>query len=262
MGCVISTSRCMSVLHINFQALKVTNISHRPARRTACTRCRLRTCWYCLLAGSIQQSQMSSLASQQERERCGRCRRLERQITSLPPGQQQRQCANPLGLTRVVRHVLSKKHTLIDRDLPASLFQLVTPIQRDRCRRSPSTVATSSVLRVVKWALPVRESSSSQEYGNPGEVGRGGEICTSVRVYTGLRLLSSTRRWVQTGDSTLLCYFYMREVYGSSTSFVIHAPLGACRGFDAAGLLLHAGSVMGSRTSPVIHAPLEYVREA
>jgi len=63
-----------------FIAIIDSNAINRPARRTACTRCRLRTCWYCLLASSIQHSQMSSPSSHQERERRGRCRRLERQI--------------------------------------------------------------------------------------------------------------------------------------------------------------------------------------
>jgi len=69
---------------------------------------------------------------------------------SLSPEQQQQQrYTNPLGLTRVVRHVLSEKRILIDRDLLVSLFQLPTPIRRDRCRRNLPTVATASVLRVM-----------------------------------------------------------------------------------------------------------------
>jgi len=82
-----------------------------------------------------------------------------------------------------------------------------------------------------------------------------------ARVHTGLRLLSSTRRWMQTGGLTLLRYFYMRGVYDSSTSSVIHTPLGACRGFNAVELLRHAESAIGSCTTSVIHAPLEYTRK-
>ena len=48
---------------------------------------------------------------------------------------------------------------------------------------------------------------------------RGGRIYIYARVHTGLQLLSSTRRWVQAGDLTLLRYFCIREVHSLNTRF-------------------------------------------
>jgi len=84
-----------------------------------------------------------------------------------PEQQQQRQHTNPLGLPRVVRHVLSEKRISINRYLPTLLFQLPKCVRHGRCRRSSPPAAAASLLQATGWALPVRESACSQEYGNP-----------------------------------------------------------------------------------------------
>jgi hypothetical protein len=107
----------------------------------------------------------------------------------------------------------------------------------------------------MKWALPVRERSLKST--GPHKRLEGEEGYTSVHVHTGLRLLSSTRRWVHAGDLAFSCCFYTREVQEFKHVFChprvdwVHAGR-----FDIVESLLHTGNFMASCAAPVIHAPL------
>lgn len=135
------------VIFISF--IFIFNGLRRPARRTICTRCWLRTCWYCLLASSIQQSQTSSPSSHQERERCGRCQCLGRQITFLSS----------------IRTTTTTTTTALHQSTWITACGETRIIQEPRLNQSaqhPLIHLPSSATR----AWPVREIAPSQEYGN------------------------------------------------------------------------------------------------
>ncbi len=132
------------------------------------------------LQGSFESCRGYTPYRQQECRRCGRCQCLEQQITLLDirseQQQQQRQHINPLWLPCVVRHVLSNKHASVNRHTYPPITFGHTGIARERER---------SLSRV--W-----EPMGIEEGGG----------------YT-YRHASSTRRWVQTEDLTLLRYCWI-----------------------------------------------------
>jgi len=129
-----------------------------------------------------------------------------------PPEQQQQQHTNPLGLPRVVRHVLSEERISVDRYLPVLLFQPPRRVRHGRCRRSLPSAVAASFLQATGWALPVRERLLS-------------------------RVRGPIRDWKRGKDT------HKRTRTHKLAAPVIHAPLGARRRFNTLVLLLHTGGL-------------------
>ena len=207
---------------------------------------------------------MSLTTSHQERERCGRRRRLERQITSSSLQNNNNNGNTPTHLDyRVWWDTYYQRSASQSTDIfppyyfsspsvydtvAAAAVRLLPPQHRSyrprdgRCpwERAPALKSTGTHKRLEE------EEEYTQAYAYT-------QACGSCRP----RAAERTQK-----DLTLLCCFYIRGVWGLSVSPVVHAPLGACRGFDTIGQLLHAGSSMISCATPVIHAPLGCARDS
>jgi len=149
--------------------------------------------------------------------------------------QQQRQHINPLGLPRVVRHVLLENHALVSQ-----------PTQYP----SPTIFGHTGAARERERSLSrVREPMGIEE----------GEEYTYTHAYTRAcnfchPRVAGCKQKIRRSCVASTYEGFTTQAYSS----FVYVPLGACRGFSAVELFLHAGSAIESCTTFVIYAPLEY----